>query len=275
MTLFFVAVVILDGWLDGSLTACAADDKPIQATVLCILIALLIVAGIVEMSKLAARKGLAIFTTFAIIASILFATVWYWRQFTEISMGIYILCLSVFVLWGLIFIQYLRFGTAGVLSNCGVNYFSIIYIGLLSGFVLALRIDFGVWPLLMFVFVVKGADIGAYTAGKLFGRHKFSPVVSPGKTWEGMAGAIIAGAAVAVSFASGFDIMSTRMAVIFGLVFAVIGQLGDLAESMLKRDAEQKDSTSAIPGFGGVLDVVDSPLAGAAFAYLFFVLGVR
>ena len=140
---------------------------------------------------------------------------------------------------------------------------------------LALRIDFGVWPLLMFVFVVKGADIGAYTAGKLFGRHKFSPVVSPGKTWEGMAGAIIAAEAVAVSFAAGFDIMGILMAVIFGLVFAVIGQLGDLAESMLKRDAEQKDSTNAIPGFGGVLDVVDSPLAGAAFAYLFFVLVVR
>ena len=275
MSLFFVGVVILDAWLDGSLTACGTDDKPVQATVLCILIALLTVAGMVEMSKLAAKKGVTVFTSFAAISSILFATTWYWRQFAAVAPGIYLFCVSAFVLWGLFFIQYLRFGASGVLSNCGANYFSIIYLGLLSGFVIAMRIDFGVWPLLMFVFVVKGADIGAYTAGKLFGRHRFSPVISPGKTWEGMAGAIIAAGAVAVCFAGAFDIMSMRMAVIFGPVFAVIGQLGDLAESMLKRDAEQKDSTSAIPGFGGILDVVDSPLAAASFAYLFFVFAAR
>ena len=135
---------------------------------------------------------------------------------------------------------------------------------------LAVRIDFGLWPLLMFVFVVKSADIGAYTTGSLFGKHKFSPKISPAKTWEGMAGAIAAAMIVAILFAAGCDIMVLPLAAVFGFCFAFIGQFGDLAESMIKRDAEQKDSANNVPGFGGILDIIDSPLVAAPFAYLFF-----
>ena len=77
-------------------------------------------------------------------------------------------------------------------------------------------------------------------------------------------------AAVAVAFAVLFGIMSWWLAVVFGVVFAFIGQLGDLAESMLKRDAETKDSSNSVPGFGGILDVIDSVLITAPFGYLFF-----
>ena len=122
------------------------------------------------------------------------------------------------------------------------------------------------------IFVVKCSDIGAYTAGRFFGKHKFSPVISPKKTWEGMAGGVILAAVVAVAFAVFCDIMSWRLAIVFGVVFAFIGQLGDLAESMLKRDAETKDSSNSVPGFGGILDVVDSILITAPFGYLFFSL---
>ena len=122
----------------------------------------------------------------------------------------------------------------------------------------------------MFVFVIKSSDIGAYTAGRLFGKHKFSPKISPAKTWEGMAGAVILASVVSVLFAQNFDIMPWSFAVVFGFVFAFIGQFGDLAESMIKRDAEQKDSANNVPGFGGILDVLDSPLAAAVFAYLYF-----
>jgi len=65
------------------------------------------------------------------------------------------------------------------------------------------------------------------------------------------------------------------LALLFGFTFAFIGQFGDLAESMLKRDAGQKDASKNVPGFGGLLDVIDSPLAAAPFAYLFFVLGLQ
>jgi phosphatidate cytidylyltransferase len=156
-----------------------------------------------------------------------------------------------------------------------VSYFSIIYLGLLGAFVLAMRIDFGPWVLLMFVFVVKSADIGAYSFGSLFGRHKFSPEISPGKSWEGMAGAVVIATIVAVLFAEYCDIMVWWLAIIFGCCFAFLGQMGDLAESMIKRDAKQKNSADRVPGFGGILDIFDSLLPAAPFAYLFFMFSSK
>lgn len=265
----FGSVVIVDGLLDGSLTA-SAPDKPVQGTLLCILIAALALPAQVELAKLAAAKNVRIFAPFGAVASILLATTWYWPQLADISQSLYLAVVLAFVLAGLLLHQYLRYGTRGVMVNCGASLFGICYLGLLSGFVLAIRIDFGLWTLLMFVSVIKCADIGAWAVGKMLGRHKFSPRISPGKTWEGMGGAVGAGAIVAVLFATFCDIMVWPAALIFGVCFAFIGQLGDLAESMIKRDAQQKDSANKVPGFGGILDIIDSPLLAAPFAYLFF-----
>ncbi len=270
MTVLFTAVVIFDGWLDGSLTASAADDRPVQATVFCVLIGLLAIPSQLELSKLAAAKNLKTFVPVSIVASILFATCWYWQQLIEIPPEIYLIFLSAFVLLALLLCQYISYGTSAVLANCGANYFTILYLGLLSSFCMAIRIEFGPWPLLMFVFVVKSADIGAYAIGTLFGKHKFSPKISPSKTWEGMGGAVAAAMIVAVGFATSCDIMDWPLAIIFGFCFAFIGQIGDLVESMMKRDAEQKDSANNVPGFGGILDIIDSVLVAAPFAYLFF-----
>ncbi len=272
MTVFFTAVVIFDGWLDGSLTTCQTDDRTVQGTILCILIAGLIIPAQLELSKLAAAKKLKIFTPLSIIASILFASTWYWQQLIETPPQICLFFLSTLSLLGLLLYQYFCYGSSGVIANCGASYFSIIYLGLLSGFVLAIRIDLGIWPLLMFIFVIKSADIGAYAVGTLFGKHQFSPGISPGKTWEGMTGAAVVAMIVAVLFGVICDIMVWWLAAIFGLCFAFIGQFGDLVESMIKRDAKQKDSADNVPGFGGILDIIDSPLLAAPFAYLFFIL---
>lgn len=273
MTLFFTGVVVLDGWFDGSISP-AQPDKPIQATGLCILIALLAIPAQLEMALLARRVNAKLFKAAAIPGAIFVSMNWYWPQFygsEAIKFQLfYVLFVVAFVLIAGFIYQAKCCGTAGVIVNCSVNCFSVLYLGLLSSFVLGVRIDFGLWPLLMFVFVVKFSDIGAYTIGRLFGKHKFSPRISPGKTWEGLAGAIGAAIGIAILFAAGFDIMMWSAAAAFGLCMAVIGQLGDLAESMLKRDAEQKDSSAAVPGFGGILDVIDSPLVAAPFAYLFF-----
>lgn len=272
MTVGFVCLIIFDGWIDGSLTA-SAPDKPVQGTLLCILIAALAVPAQLELTQLAAVKNIRIFTPLAAVASILFATTWYWPQLEliDIPPAMYLVFLCAATLLALLLCQYIRCGTSGVLANCGATYFAICYLGLLSSFVLAIRIKFGLWPLLMFVSVVKCSDIGAYTVGNICGKHKFSPNISPGKTWEGMAGAVAAAILVALLFAVACNTMSWPLAVGFGLCLAFIGQMGDLAESMIKRDAEQKDSANKIPGFGGILDIIDSPLAAAPFAYLFFV----
>ena len=274
MTVFFTAVVIFDGWLDGSLTASTADDKAVQGTILCILVVGLIILGQFEFSKLAAAKNLKIFASVSIIASILFASTWYWLQLIAVPPEIYLFLVSAFSLSGLLLWQYVCYGTSGVIANCGANCFSIVYLGVLSGFVLGIRIDFGLWPLLMFVFTVKVADIGAYAIGSLFGSHKFSPSISPAKTWEGMAGALATGIVVAVLFAKCFVIMDLWLAAIFGLCCGLAGLCGDLVESMIKRDAEQKDAADNVPGFGGVLDIIDSPLLAAPFAYLFLMFTV-
>jgi len=98
MTVFFTAVVIFDGWMDGSLTASAADDKAVQGTILCILIAVLIIPAQLELSKLAAAKNLKIFIPISTFASILFATSWYWLQLIEVPPQVYLFFLSGFSL---------------------------------------------------------------------------------------------------------------------------------------------------------------------------------
>ncbi|MHC4581255.1 MAG: phosphatidate cytidylyltransferase [Planctomycetota bacterium] len=270
MTAFFVAVVILDGWIDGALTSSAADDSAIQGTIFCLLVALLAIPAQIELSRLAAANGLRIFLGVSIITSILLGTARYWQQLVAFELEAYLLFLLAFALLMVVLQQYISYGTKAVLANCGATYFSIAYLGLLSSFCVTIRIEFGLWHLLMFVFVVKCADIGAYAIGTLLGKHRFSPRISPGKSWEGMGGAVAAAALVAIGLAIGCGIMSWWLAIVFGVCFAFIGQMGDLVESMIKRDAEQKDSGQKVPGFGGVLDIIDSPLVAAPFAYLFF-----
>jgi len=266
MTLAFVGIVLLDGWFDGSLTTSPADDKNVRGTLVVVLVALLMIPGLFELSKLAAAKDIKILLPISIPVSMLLSAGSY-RLFFPLTFSPLFLVFSVMAFF---LYHRLRYGISGVFANCGAACFSILYLGLLSMFIPAVRIDFGPGHLLMFVFVVKCSDIGAYTFGRLFGKHKFSPVISPKKTWEGMAGAVVFAVVVAVAFAVSCDIMTWWLGAIFGVAFAFLGQLGDLAESMLKRDAEIKDSSNSVPGFGGILDVVDSVLITAPFGWLFF-----
>jgi phosphatidate cytidylyltransferase len=154
---------------------------------------------------------------------------------------------------------------------------ALAYLGLLPGFFAQLRwlkpadLNHGTMALALAIFVPKGCDIGAYTAGRLFGRHRMTPVLSPKKTWEGALG----GLALAVAVAIGLDRLGPTAVldrewwkeIGFGLSVGLAGMLGDLAESLIKRDCGQKDASQAVPGFGGVLDVVDSVVFAAPVAY--------
>lgn len=274
MAITFVGILLTGAYLDGSINT-TSENKPIQATLLCILIALLAIPAQLEMTSLVRTKNASLFTPLAIIASILLATSWYVKQFFPDRPDFhvyYIAFTAAGTLLAAFFYQGRKFGTQGTVINCSVTFFAVFYLGFLSSFVLGIRVDFGLWPLFMFIFVVKSSDIGAYTLGKLFGKHKFSPRISPGKTWEGMAGAVLFAAVVSVIFSNIYNIMNVGPAILFGVLFAFLGQLGDLAESMIKRDVEIKDSSKTLPGFGGVLDVIDSPLATAPIAYAFFML---
>ncbi|HEV56164.1 MAG TPA: hypothetical protein ENN87_01535 [Phycisphaerales bacterium] len=272
MIVVFVGLVLLDGYLDGSLSG---EAGPVQGTILCVLVALLAVPAQLEMAALVGRGGAKLFVPVAVLGSVLWATSGYWPQFSArpaVFALIYLQAVAVGILVLIWLCQAVRYGTERAIANIAANYFSIVYLGLLSSFVVGIRLRWGPWALLMFIFTVKLADTGAYFTGRWLGRHPFSPRISPKKTWEGLAGAIVASAVTGAAFAGACGIMTWTVGAGFGALFGVLGQYGDLAESMMKRDARIKDSAAYVPGFGGVLDVIDSPLATAPPAWLFFYL---
>lgn len=135
-------------------------------------------------------------------------------------------------------------------------------------------------PLLAYaVAISKFTDVGAYVAGSLFGRHKLSPLISPKKTWEGLAGGV--GAALLTSvglvklFPNALGSLAGIHAWILGLLLAGVSVIGDLGESVVKRDAHVKDSGKFIPGIGGALDLVDSLLFSLPVFYGYLILTGR
>lgn len=175
--------------------------------------------------------------------------------------------------------------TQEAITHMAGTVLATLYLGGLAWFLMALRVKQSTRPdrfsgttmiLVMILLVVKFTDIGAYFGGRIFGRHKLIPWLSPGKTWEGLFFGLLTAGAVGAACAHFINPPSYHLewwkGVVFGIIIGGIGQLGDLLESLMKRDAEVKDSSNLIPGFGGVLDVIDSPLLAAPFAYLMFSL---
>jgi phosphatidate cytidylyltransferase len=164
----------------------------------------------------------------------------------------------------------------GATAAVGAAMLAFVYLGLMFGFLLALRREHSAWVVAGVLLVTKSCDIGAYFTGRAIGRHKLIPWLSPGKTWEGLFGGMALAAAVAVGGlalhkarlgAHDIGAMSPAYAALLGAVLALVGQAGDLLESVLKRDAGVKDSGSTLPGYGGVLDVLDSILLAAPVAF--------
>lgn len=165
----------------------------------------------------------------------------------------------------------------GIIVRLSQTIFVTVYLGVLPSFFVQIRflpVPHTALILLLTIFVTKCGDIGAYAAGNLFGKHKFSPLLSPKKTWEGFFGGLLASVltAVGLSFAGPIFRYGILEAIGFGIVVGFAGVLGDLAESLLKRDIGIKDAAKSIPGMGGVLDVIDSLLFAAPVAYVWFQL---
>ena len=121
-----------------------------------------------------------------------------------------------------------------------------------------------------FFLVLMGSDTGAYYTGRAIGKHKLAPNISPGKTWEGVAGGMLAALALAtVAHFWFFRELPLKWTLPLAAVMMILGVLGDLAESALKRSAGAKDAAKILPGHGGVLDRLDSLLFNAPLIYYF------
>lgn len=164
------------------------------------------------------------------------------------------------------------------LPSSAVAVLATTYVGMLGGSLIRLRNDFPVgWKLVFFLLLVVWlGDSGAYYVGKNFGKHKLSPLISPKKTVEGLAGgvttSIITAIVIQLTFFKEFPL---HHAIIAGVILSFAGVIGDLAESMWKRSADVKDSGTLIPGHGGFLDRFDSILFTAPILYCYWTLIVH
>ncbi len=175
----------------------------------------------------------------------------------------------------------------GVIINVAAAVLTMCYVGLLMSFLVPLRVmhdnAWGLAALISVPTIVKLSDTGAYAVGRMFGRTKLSPRLSPGKTVEGVIGGLVAACLASWAYfqflapwivGANANIPPIWASILYGLILALAGMMGDLAESLIKRDCGRKDSSSWMPGLGGTLDVFDSVMVAAPAAYVCWSIGL-
>ena len=284
-----VGLVWLDVWLSGQPAPDPWPDASVnvvaaiwQGGPIVLAVAALVVLGAVELGRLLERGGYRPITWWAAAMAGL-AAVSPWLApgcFGADSWPPVAMTLTACLLGAFLIVM----GSGrieGGASSVATTFLITAYTGLLASFVVRIRVDLpgaaGAWGVMYFIAVVKVTDIAAYFVGSALGRHKLVPRLSPGKTTEGLIGGVLAAAGTSVVLAWTGGIiglggvggwwLGPGEALVFGVAMAFAGQLGDLAESLIKRDVAQKDSGRAVPGFGGILDLVDSPLLAAPLAW--------
>ncbi|MCR1782471.1 phosphatidate cytidylyltransferase [Nocardioides carbamazepini] len=178
----------------------------------------------------------------------------------------------------------LRRGIDGYVKNATASVFALVYVPFLGSFVALMLAeggrsgggldDPGVKGIITFILVTIASDIGGYVAGVLFGKHPMAPVISPKKSWEGFAGSALATVGAGVALVVWLLDGDWWIGVALGLIAVVMATLGDLCESVMKRDLGIKDMSQVIPGHGGLMDRLDSLLATIAPIWLLLHYGI-
>jgi len=238
-----------------------------------VLLAVLLVGSFHELSRMAAKSQIRMPPFAGATAALAIATVPLWGRLLVTGTAPMSLALTVTGLGLLaVFIeQMVRARAEDALRCVACTVFAVAYLGICGALLIDLRVAHrGVGVFLMVIAAAKGTDIAAYFTGKTIGRHKLIPWLSPGKTWEGLAGGLVGGTALALlaRWICGVAVLGLWQTVVFGLIVGLFGQVGDLCESLLKRSVKLKDSGAVVPEFGGVLDLLDSLLLSAPVAQL-------
>jgi phosphatidate cytidylyltransferase len=265
------------------LTALFSSSRLVSDYVFLVIIVFLGLTGLAEFYGLAAKRDLVCFETWGIIGGLLLIVGTFLNltgkigtsgspaRVNDFETGFLIL----FVL-GLCLRQFFsRSNTAGI-TAISVSLFGLMYVPWLLNFIQKINFFPGVdghYYLLYFILITKISDSGAYVVGSLIGRHKMIPRISPGKTWEGFAGAILTSMLASLGFVYAFRRQMPEMnllhAAILGIILGLAAVVGDLIESIFKREAGVKDSGRFFPGIGGILDLLDSLLFNAPLMYLY------
>jgi len=272
--------VILWGVVLGAMFS---GNSVISNSVFLIIMVVLAAFGLEEFYELAARRGLVCFKWWGIFGGVLLMIGTFLHFVGKLGISgtasranDFETSFLIFFVLGLCIRQFLsRSNTAGILA-ISTTLFGLMYVPWLLNFIQ--KINFfphvnGPLYLLYFILVTKFSDSGAYAVGSLIGKHKMIPRISPGKTWEGFGGAIVVSTGASLAYVHFFGAhmlgMNTLHAVILGIVLSSTAVIGDLIESLFKRECGAKDSGSILPGIGGVLDLLDSLLFNAPIMYLY------
>lgn len=262
----------------------------LRGGLLTIVAAALVVAATAETITMCRGAGMRPAAGWALLMSFLLTIhPWVARNVQGVTEDRLLLWLMTIALIGSAGAVMARRQTDGAIQDIASTWFTAVYLGLLASFVIRMRQDVagpgGAWLVLCYILVVKCTDIFAYGTGMAVGRHKLIPWLSPGKTIEGLIGGLAGAAAIAMLLLRVSVIIRTDRiqhlvapgayiyvwAGLIGALLGGIGQIGDLMESLLKRGAKQKDSARLLPGFGGVFDLLDSPLLAAPVAWALLV----
>ncbi|MCY2925547.1 MAG: phosphatidate cytidylyltransferase [Planctomycetota bacterium] len=263
-----IMIAVLAGlfWLDWHL-----DRRSCQWPLAAVLVVLTAVA-FKEVRNLLAKVDVPVLTISGLLGAELLATLPFWARLLPAHElpAMDLLAVGGLIVMAAFFEQMARYRVADALRRLSGTALAIGYLGVGGAMIVAVR-GYGMGALVLFLAAVKAADSGAYFVGSAIGKHKVIPWLSPGKSWEGLAGGIAAsiGITALAAWGAGISLALWQIAV-FGASMAVIGQFGDLCESLMKRAANVKDSGALMPGFGGLLDLLDSPLIAAAPAYVMF-----
>jgi phosphatidate cytidylyltransferase len=243
-------------------------DKPLSwFTVLAAILGLL---AAVEFYRLVGVSKVLLLTAFGLLFTLLFII--YPHINCNLNVPPVSLLLTAAVALSLILLVFLP-KKEGLFNNWAWTIAGILYVGWLLSFLVSLRLNAGRDWLYLVLFATFGSDTAAYFIGKAIGRHKLAPQISPGKTWEGAIAGVLGAVIVSLLFTLNTPLQLPLVywqAIILGVLVSVFGQLGDLAESLLKRNFGVKDSGNLMPGHGGLLDRMDSVLFAGVVVYLYY-----
>jgi len=239
-----------------------------------ILAAVLVAFATLELATALRHAGIHIPRIPTMVAGVgLVPAAYYWGA--EGQWLVFLAGVVLVAVWRLVEVAFIppRPGFGGVVRDLAAGTFVQVYVSFLGSVaVLLLSQEGGQWWVLAFIVVVVLTDVGAYASGLNFGKHPMAPTISPKKTWEGLAGAALVALIGGVLLAIFMLQQPWWFGLVLGAVIVTTATVGDLCESLLKRDIGIKDMSSWLPGHGGFLDRLDSILPSAAAAYVLWVI---